>query len=656
MSKHNYFHGDTLVEVMFAIGLLSVIIVGTVLIMNGGTSKVQNSLEITMTRNEIDAEAEALRYIQSSYISERDLADSSQTYSTLWNDIKNLAVNKNSITEAKLKEILDYNPSTCAELYKSSGQAMKYGFVINYHKLNKIDVAAYKSNKNNGVLLTGSKNSSIFKATQTYPRMLFNSTDDIYTGTNIYPDLSAAEGLYVVAVKDTGTTTSVSDTSANTNKVSAFIDFYIRSCWQSSASSAPTLTSTVIRLYDPDISVVNYDMTTFELIYDPNGGSPTPEVQSAKEKKSSHIFNITSTLPTRNKVKAMGWAEQSWKDGDTCNSIYAPKSLSSKNNTYSVSASSPIVTLKAVYPCPYTISFYSDGKVFHTANSGAVDKNPYQFKLNDYPKPSKSNYTFIGWSTKSNATVPDCYISTTCYSPSLTAPHNTNTTLYAVWHPNYVINYSANGGSYPPDATICTSETSPKSCKITSELPTRSGYKFQGWATSASSKTVSYAPGSNISMSVSNPIITLYAVWKEQNEKITIKLTWGSSPSDLDAHVYGQKSNGNYFHAYYSEKVGSDVSGITIAALDVDDTTGYGPETFTINTLGGRNYYYYVNNFSGGSSITNATVTVSGDSFGTIKYEASEATGSGRYWNVFAYKDGKIIYRGTRSSSEDTSY
>lgn len=74
--NRRFFGGDTLIEVMFAIGLFSVIVVGTVSIMSGGTSKVQNSLEITMTRNEIDAEAEALRYIQSSYIAERDLSSS----------------------------------------------------------------------------------------------------------------------------------------------------------------------------------------------------------------------------------------------------------------------------------------------------------------------------------------------------------------------------------------------------------------------------------------------------------------------------------------------------------------------------------------------------------------------------------------------------
>ena len=198
-------------------------------------------------------------------------------------------------------------------------------------------------------------------------------------------------------------------------------------------------------------------------------------------------------------------------------------------------------------------------------------------------------------------------------------------------------------------------------CYLTTEkaedgkyLPRRSGYEFLGWSKSSTATTASYSPGGLFTPT--SAITTLYAVWKAKNEKITIKLTWGPSPSDLDSHVEGQKSNGASFHAYYSNKVGSDIDGTTIAQLNTDITSGYGPEIFTINTFGGRNYYYYVHNYSGSGSFNGATVEVSGPELGTLTYYSNNATGYGRYWNVFAYKDGLIVPRMTFTSSPEVSY
>ena len=72
----------------------------------------------------------------------------------------------------------------------------------------------------------------------------------------------------------------------------------------------------------------------------------------------------------------------------------------------------------------------------------------------------------------------------------------------------YTISYNANGGSGAPS-----SQTKYYGTNITlsSTVPVRSGYTFQGWATSSTATTATYQPGGTFS---GNSNTTLYAVWK----------------------------------------------------------------------------------------------------------------------------------------------
>ena len=60
--------GDTLIEVLFAVTVFSLVVVGALSIMNSSTAVAERALETTLVRNQIDAQAEALRYIHDSYI------------------------------------------------------------------------------------------------------------------------------------------------------------------------------------------------------------------------------------------------------------------------------------------------------------------------------------------------------------------------------------------------------------------------------------------------------------------------------------------------------------------------------------------------------------------------------------------------------------
>ena len=83
----------------------------------------------------------------------------------------------------------------------------------------------------------------------------------------------------------------------------------------------------------------------------------------------------------------------------------------------------------------------------------------------------------------------------------------------------YTITYNANGGSGAPSAQT---KTENKALTLSTTKPTRSGYTFDGWATSASASTAQYQPGGSYT---ANANVTLYAVWKTKEHTYVEEVT-----------------------------------------------------------------------------------------------------------------------------------
>jgi len=81
--------------------------------------------------------------------------------------------------------------------------------------------------------------------------------------------------------------------------------------------------------------------------------------------------------------------------------------------------------------------------------------------------------------------------------------------------------------------------------------------------------------------------------------RLRVVLSWDSPGTDMDLHVV--TPNGG--HAWYGNRVLKDGG-----ALDVDVTTGYGPEIFSSATPPKGNYHIYVNYF--GSGVDTSILTV----------------------------------------------
>lgn len=117
-------------------------------------------------------------------------------------------------------------------------------------------------------------------------------------------------------------------------------------------------------------------------------------------------------------------------------------------------------------------------------------------------------------------------------------------------------------------------------------------------------------------------------------DAISIKLTWGAKPVDVDSHLFAPDGT----EIYYGSKgsLGTD----PFANLDVDDTTGFGPEVVTIRKLMVGTYTYALKNYSGtyDPGMTRSPVRVELNNKGTISVfgpTAGEVSGSTNWWTVF---------------------
>jgi len=87
--------------------------------------------------------------------------------------------------------------------------------------------------------------------------------------------------------------------------------------------------------------------------------------------------------------------------------------------------------------------------------------------------------------------------------------------------------------------------------------------------------------------------------------QMRIVLNWGVLPSDLDSHLTGDSTSVSgrpRYHVYYSNDVIQDASGDTIAYLDHDDVTSFGPETITIFRFFPGTLRYKIHDYTNRSS------------------------------------------------------
>jgi len=198
--------GDTIIEVLFAITIFSLVAVGGLAIMNQGTATSQRALEITLVRQEVDAQAEALRFLNSSYVSSYRSGASYDpaTPAGQWKLMQDSIIATANVTAS------DFGGTSCVTPPNGS-------FIIN---------------TKTAVFVAPSEGK--LQMAQTFSQVIYDNANQIIS----------ADGLWIEAVRST---TVMGNNQSNTG----YVDFHIRACWDSPGQDIPVTIGTIVRLYEP---------------------------------------------------------------------------------------------------------------------------------------------------------------------------------------------------------------------------------------------------------------------------------------------------------------------------------------------------------------------------------------------------------------------
>ena len=207
--------------------------------------------------------------------------------------------------------------------------------------------------------------------------------------------------------------------------------------------------------------------------------------------------------------------------------------VTTKKNTSDTSTGTKSVTFTVPALTKYTITYNANGG---SGAPGATYKYYGKTASLSSTKPTRTGYTFKGWSTSSTAT-------SATWSAGGSYTTNASDTLYAVWEANkYPITLNANGGVNGSVTSITKTYGQSVTLPTAAQSPTKSGYTLLGWSTSSSATSATWAVGGTYSTNITANT-TLYAIWKK-----TITLTYNANsgsgaPGSQSATVYNSTTS-----------------------------------------------------------------------------------------------------------------
>lgn len=322
----------------------------------------------------------------------------------------------------------------------------------------------------------------------------------------------------------------------------------------------------------------------------------------------------------------------------------------SRNGVWKISSATLNVTTNET-DYNYTLAYNANGGSGAPSNQTGSNTgtSPYYTFTVSSTVPTKAGHTFLGWSTSDSAT-------SASYTggSSITVTSSGTTTLYAVWKVNtYTVSYNANGGTGAPSAQTKTYNVS---LTLSATVPTRSGYIFQGWATS-STGAVAYQPSGSYT---ANAAVTLYAIWKAANSTL-------SSVDNTNIGSSGTASWNKIDNSYTYKLV---ITYSNAPAVTVNVAANNASTSFTIPTT----WYAYLPNstsatatatlttYSGSTALGTSTKTFTVYVASSIKPSISAFTAAPRSsnttvsgWNVYVQGYSYVYLSATASAGTGAS-
>lgn len=206
-AQNEHQKGDTLIEVLFAFAVLSLVVVGALSIMNRGTDTAEQSFETTLVRQQVDGQANVLRYLHDSYVARYTPGATAAS----------LGVNTPAGQWATMSNALSATTaSSITDLTACPATAPSGSFVLNPTNAKFVPV-----------------NTGMSKAT-TFAQIAYKAD-----GT-----FDSAQGIWIEGIRAPAST----DVNQQNTR---YIDFHIIACWDSPGGGSPSTIGTIVRLYEP---------------------------------------------------------------------------------------------------------------------------------------------------------------------------------------------------------------------------------------------------------------------------------------------------------------------------------------------------------------------------------------------------------------------
>jgi len=191
---------------------------------------------------------------------------------------------------------------------------------------------------------------------------------------------------------------------------------YVFDGWYTAANGGTLITSSTTITGNMTV-YAHWTVATYEIHYDANGGDNIPAKQTKTHGKN---LTLSTTVPTKADYIFLGWATEE----NPSKVQYQPGDAYTENSDIMLIA----VWEYDINSETYTVTYNANGGT--GAPEAQIKNHNVSIILSDI-EPTRTGYTFLGWSTNRNAIVPD-------YPAGDIFSVNANTTLYAVWLKSFV--------------------------------------------------------------------------------------------------------------------------------------------------------------------------------------------------------------------------